>query len=174
MDIHGYFPLINSYDLPFNLLPETVRVLRDEGAGKTESLVFWAGRVLRDRAELSTIIVPKGSGVQKHPQYVRISDAAMLRVAELLNPPDRVLLAQVHTHRRAAFHSPTDDSYGFRSPGFISIVIGNYAADAVPAIDTWAAWECTDGVRFRELLPAELSARFRVRQDLPLRILEAT
>jgi hypothetical protein len=34
---------------------------------------------------------------------------------------------QVHTHPRAAFHSPTDDAFpAIQTPGFLSLVIPNF------------------------------------------------
>lgn len=39
---------------------------------------------------------------------------------------------QVHTHPRAAFHSPTDDDHPIvHTPGFLSLVIPNFALGAI-------------------------------------------
>jgi hypothetical protein len=168
-----YFPVIDVYEIGPTLLGETLRVLQKEGKNREESLVFWAGRLAESQAEIHTIVVPKGSGVIKHPLFVRLTDEAMARVAGLVEPPRLVLMAQIHTHRGSAFHSDTDDFYGFRSPGFISAVIGNYGVGVPAAMEAWAVFECLNGGHFRELTPTQVSNRFRPQLSLPVSIVEA-
>jgi hypothetical protein len=169
-----YFPPVDLYELSASLPAQTLRILREEGRGETESLVFWAGRISAPRMEIGTIIVPKGKGVQKHSDFLRLSEEVMFRVAELMDPPGLVLAAQIHTHGMLAFHSHTDDFYGFRSPGFLSIVIANHAESVTASLDTWGIFQCTDGKSFRRLPAHEVRRRFRFRDDLTLSILEAT
>jgi hypothetical protein len=60
------------------------------------------------------------------------------------------LRAQVHTHRGAAFHSPTDDRFPIvGEAGFTSLVIPHHAASN----DLDAAYLCQLGIdgRWREL-----------------------
>ncbi len=168
-----YFPAIDVYQVGPTLLAETLRVLQEEGQNREEALVFWAGRLAESQAEIYTIVVPKGSGVIKHPLFVRLTDEAMARVAGLVEPPRLVLMAQIHTHRGEAFHSDTDDFYGFRSPGFISAVIGNYGMGVLAAMEAWAVFECLNGGHFRRLTPTEVSRRFRQQLSLSVSIVEA-
>lgn len=172
MGSYDYFPPIKVYELAPGLLEQTLRILQLEGWGETESLLFWAGRVSGDHAQVTDIIVPKGEGVEKHRLYVRLSEEAMVKVAELIDPPSRILLAQVHTHGGKAFHSATDDFYGFRSPGFISVVIENNAVAVSPRIEGWAVFECIDGDGFRSLPPVEIKSRFRPNPGLLLSVAE--
>jgi len=169
----NYFPVIETYRLAPSLLPETARILREEGRYRSESLVFWAGRLIPPEAEVQTIIVPKGSGVELQPTHVHISAEAMGRVAALIEPPERILLAQVHTHAGAAFHSLVDDVYAFRSPGFVSIVISEYGSGAPMALEAWAVFECLNGAKFRQLPSAEVHQRFRAQPGLQLIVMDA-
>lgn len=168
-----YFPVIETYLIAPSLFSETLRVLREQGHDRGESLVFWAGRLVEPEAEVDTIIVPKGSGVELHPTHVRISDDAMARVAAFIDPPEIVLLSQVHTHGGIAFHSPVDDIHGFGSPGFVSMVVPHYGEGVAADLRAWGVFECVSGSEFRELPPAEVRRRFRVRPALGVRILEA-
>lgn len=173
MTIKDYFPELETYWLAPTLLTETLRILREEGQGRGESLIFWAGRLREPEADVHTIIVPKGNGVELHPTHVYIGYEAMRRVAEFIAPPGIVLLAQVHTHGGLPFHSPVDDFYGFRSPGFVSAVVGDYGVGAHASMETWAVFECVEGARFRQLPTTEVRQRFRPHSELALSILEA-
>lgn len=171
MSADEYFAAIRTFRVPPNLVQETLRVLRREGRGRTESIVFWAGRLVGPDAEIHTVVVPRGDGVEVHRTHVRIDVATMARVADLVNPPDSVLLAQVHTHEGSAFHSEVDDVYGFHSPGFMSIVVPRFGVTSHDASD-WAHFECLGDARVRPVYNSEILERFVVHPALPLAVRE--
>ncbi len=58
----------------------------------------------------------------------------------------RTIAAQIHTHPGAAFHSATDDHWPIISqPGFISIVIPNFAQEPVLLKEAWVGRLDADG-----------------------------
>src|SRR5262249_23735065 len=95
------------FEIPRRLLTRTVEVLRREGRGEVESIVFWGGSVGSGVTRVTHLFVPKGPGVKKHPFYVRVSDRVVASLGNLVDPPHLVLIGQVHTHKFEAFHSET-------------------------------------------------------------------
>jgi hypothetical protein len=171
MSADDYFPSIRTFRIPAGLVSGTLRALRDEGRARTESIVFWAGRLVEPDAEIHTLIIPRGPGIELHRDHVRIHISLMVRIAELADPPHSVLLAQVHTHEGSAFHSDVDDVHGFHSPGFLSIVVPRFGRGASTATD-WAHFECLGNASVRELRALEVRNRFVVDDLLSLTIKE--
>lgn len=166
------FPTIHRYRVPVDLASETLHALRREGRGETESIVFWGGRLLESDAEVHTIVVPKGAGVELRRTHVVVSASTMARIAELVNPPDFVLVGQVHTHEHDAFHSLVDDIHGFHSPGFLSIVVPHFASAGHMPMDTWAVFECLGDGHVRALRRKELGRRIVVDPGMRLHVTE--
>lgn len=164
----NYYPKIDQFVLAGELLEETVRALREEGRDTVESIVFWAGGVSDSIATISTLLIPKGAGVSRHPLQVRVDDRTMAAVCDHLDPPRSVLLGQVHTHRDKAFHSWADDQFSLDTPGFLSIVVPRFARDGVDTWTEWAFFVCAGGGRFQEMSRQVVARRFRVEGSLRL------
>ena len=160
-----YFPRIDTFALSAALLAETLAALRAEGEFRVESLVFWGGVVADGVAVVTDVFVPKGPGVYKHPLQVRISDRVIAALCGELDPPRLVLLGQVHTHMEAAFHSPSDDRFSLDTPGYVSIVIPEFARGEVSAQNEWAFYECEGGGHFRAIDAQERVRRFLITPD---------
>jgi len=68
----------------------------------------------------------------------QVDDAWLTQYWFKLAEEQRALLAQIHTHPGAAFHSKTDNDWPIVSqPGFISIVIPRFAQGDVSLEDAW-------------------------------------
>lgn len=160
-----YFSRIERFILPQALLDQTLLSLRAEGMYQVESIVFWAGTVDSNTATLTHLLVPKGKGVFQHPLQIRVSEEIMAALFDILNPPDLILLGQIHTHLGEAFHSHADDRYSLDTPGFLSLVVPFGGRDSVEAWKQWAFFECTGSGLFRPLDTGEISRRFVVDQN---------
>lgn len=159
------FARIEQFELPWILLQETVEILRREGRFEVESLLFWAGRISGTTAAITHIIVPKGHGVFQHPLQVRVNESVMAAVCDLIDPPERVLLAQVHTHIGEAFHSEADDQNSLDTPGYLSLVVPYGAKDDATEWKRWGIFECLGLQRFRRITAHEITNRFVVKPD---------
>ena len=155
-----YFPRIETYFVPGDLFRTTLTALRREGRDLVESTAYWAGSVSDDTAAITTLIVPIGPGVRMHRLQVRVSDRVVAAIDAMLDPPYRVLLAQVHTHAGEAFHSAVDDAYGIDTFGFISVVVPEFGRGDLAALHRWSFNECVEPGRYRELSRAETASRF--------------
>lgn len=164
------FTRIEVFRLPRNLLVKTVATLRAEGQGRVESLVFWAGAVGRGVADVRHLFVPAGPGVSKDESHLRVSDAVIAALCDLVDPPRVAVLGQVHTHRYEAFHSPTDDANSLDTPGYVSIVIPHFAEGGADLWEDWAFHECLGSGTFRLLPPAERARRFQIIAPSPIEI----
>ena len=96
---------------------------------------------------------------QDHPEHRRapgsyeIESGWLTRYWFRLGRERRAIRAQIHTHPGTAFHSETDDHWPVISqPGFVSIVIPNFATGRVSFRDAWVGHLGADG-RWREIDP---------------------
>lgn len=167
------FQVIDQFEISWPLLQQTVEILRREGRFEVESILFWAGRVSGATAAISHIVVPKGPGVFQHPLQVRVNEAVMVAVCELIDPPERVLLAQIHTHIGEAFHSRADDQNSLDTPGYLSLVVPYAAKGDAKEWMQWGFFECLGAQRFRQMTTDEFAHRFVVKPDERITIHEA-
>lgn len=165
-----YFPRIETFALPAALLDQTLAALRAEGEFRVESLVFWGGAVADRMAVVTHVFVPKGQGVHKHSLQVRVDESVIAALCGQLDPPRLVLLGQVHTHMGTAFHSQSDDRFSLDTPGYVSIVIPEFARGDASARNQWAFYECEGSGRFRAIQAKERSRRFLITPDGPVTV----
>lgn len=161
-DKNRFFPSISRFVVSPSLLHETLRALQEEGQYSVESMVFWAGHLSHDAATITHLIVPKGPGVFKHPLQIRISDAVVAALFDVLDPPRLVLLAQVHTHLEEAFHSAVDDHFSFDTPGLLSVVVPNGGAGTSSDWERWSFYESLGRGDFTAISPTDLSNRLHM------------
>ena len=147
--------------VPAEIWNQTLIVLRDYGADSSEGLVFWGGCVSGAVTQITGLYV-----LGHEPQGGRVEVAAQESrwLVRQLRLRDEKLIAQVHSHPRAAFHSDGDDrlAASYHS-GFLSIVVPYFGSD-VESIDDCAVFEF-NGTQFVQLSPGEVDRRIRT---LPL------
>lgn len=125
---------------------QTLSILRVAGAKEEEGIALWFGR--KD-GEISRCIEPIHRAAYDMFHIPREGIEQILQICK----SDRVrLLAQVHSHPTAAFHSPADDRWAIpRHVGALSIVIPRFALNtsvstfmkdaAVYALSSQALWK---------------------------------
>lgn len=133
-----------------------------DGRRGSEGLVYLAGVPTSD-----ALIVTAVFRLRHEPQGDRVmATAAEVRwLLSTLRERDEKLVAQLHTHRHDAAHSPGDDRMATSfHDGFLSIVAPNFAVD-VERIDQCIVHEYRSGA-FRTLSEDETSARFTVHTQI--------
>lgn len=82
-----------------------------------------------------------------------------------LRDRDEKLVAQFHTHRNGAFHSPGDDrmATSFHG-GFLSIVAPGFAV-GIDRLDQCVVYECREGF-FHALTASEVETRITVQDTV--------
>ncbi len=134
----GGSPLLR---LASKVLAETFDILRSCGRNECECVVYWTGPAGND-----------GIDRVDHPMHHRspfgyqIDDSWLTRFGLQLGRDRRSVKAQVHTHPRRAFHSQTDDEWPMvAQPGFLSVVIPNFATGEITLRDSWIGRLQRDG-----------------------------
>jgi hypothetical protein len=121
--------------------------LRRCGAAQRECVVFWAGP-LSEPGRVDEVLHPRHTasavGYEVEPAWVSELwlDLARRR---------RTVRAQIHTHPGTTFHSSTDDDFALvHTPGFMSLVIPDFACRAVSLEGSYLTARTADG-SWREL-----------------------
>ena len=139
------------YRVPAALLHETFEHFRRCGAGRRECQVVWTS-AWREPAVIGGAVHPRHAahGAGFHVDGAWLNDLWM----ELARRSEGIRV-QIHTHPRRAFHSRTDDAYPMiHQPGFLSLVIPNFAIGAIGLDGAYLAEIGEDG-RWREVAVAE-------------------
>jgi hypothetical protein len=140
--------------LPASLLAQTFAHFRDCGQGRHECQVLWTG----PWSQTGRITGAVHSGHRAHAGGFQVKDAWLNKFWIALAERGDGVRVQVHTHPRAAFHSPTDDAYPIvQAPGFLSLVIPRFGMGAVSFDDAYLC-EITEAGTWREVNIAECLA----------------
>ncbi len=134
-----------------DVVGKTLAMLFKCGNCESECVVYWTG--------------PAGDDLvndYEHPDHTRsrygyeVADGWLTDFWRRLASSCRSIKAQVHTHPGRAFHSGTDDRWPIVSqPGFISIVVPNFAAKQSSLERAWIGRMLPDGRWYRVPSPAE-------------------
>lgn len=123
------------------VLVKTFEILSSCGHSECECVVYWTGP---SNAEVIDAV--------EHPTHCRspygyqIDDSWLTSFGFCLGRHRRSVKVQVHTHPGAAFHSKTDDDWPFVvQPGFLSVVIPNFAMNGMTLEDAWIGRLQEDG-----------------------------
>jgi proteasome lid subunit RPN8/RPN11 len=124
-----------------DIVGATFRTLSECGRGECECVTYWTGPTERDAVDGVEHPVHKRS-----PVGYEVDDNWLTEFWKRLAQAKRSVKAQLHTHPGEAFHSASDDQWPIVSqPGFISIVIPDFAAGE-PTLDrAWIGRLETDG-----------------------------
>lgn len=139
--------------VPDHIWDATLREVARYRTSRSEALMFWGGVVAVDSVAVTGLYLPvhtpQGARVALIPEESRW----LLR---RLQQRDEKLVAQVHSHPGAAYHSHGDDRHATSyHPGAYSIVIPDYGIDVRSPFD--CAIYVHDGHSFRLLDSTEVA-----------------
>lgn len=137
-------------------------VALQNGTRGSEGLIYFGGVPTADALIVTSVFRlhhgPQGDRVKPTPAEVRW-------LLSMLRERDEKLIAQLHTHRYGARHSPGDDAMATSfHDGFLSIVAPNFAVD-VERLDECIVHEYRDRA-FHALSAKETAARFTVQTQI--------
>lgn len=155
-------PTLDVYRLRGSVLPQTRELLWESGQHGYEAVVLWLGTVLDElTAEIVLAIAPRqiayrtddGCAVEVPPEEIE-------RLVSALGP-GQFVLARVHTHPSAAYHSSVDDqNLIIGHVGAISVVVPHFAAEPIE-LSVCSVNELQPNSTWHELAPDEVARRFR-------------
>jgi hypothetical protein len=104
---------------------------------------------------ITTLALAGARGITRTRGQFAVTGAALARLFGHARSQQLQVVAQLHSHRGAAFLSPVDLQYGFAVEGFTTCVIPNYPR---PSRDpaAWGWWQHTEG-RWRPVPPYSVS-----------------
>lgn len=136
-----------TYRVPRALLAESFARFRRCGAGERECQVLWVSP-WESQETISKVVHPIH---RSHGHGFELDGVWLNAFWTALADRNCGVRVQIHTHPRAAFHSPTDDAWPIvHTRGFLSLVIPNFGMGAVGFNNAFLAELGGDG-RFREV-----------------------
>ena len=104
--------------------------LRERGRKGVEGVALWAGRREGRHYQVLEAVIPEQTAYQTGSGLLyRVEGDELHRINLWLREHGLTLIAQVHSHPGAAYHSTTDDEYPIvTKTGSLSIVVPNFAA----------------------------------------------
>lgn len=135
------------YRISFDLLSRTFKHFRECGEGRRECQALWTS-AWQSPQTITDVVHPthraSAGGFLLDSAWL---NAFWIRLADVGSG----VRVQVHTHPREAFHSSTDDAYPIvHTPGFLSLVIPNFAMGPVGFKDAYLTEITKDG-RWKEI-----------------------
>jgi hypothetical protein len=124
------------------VLEQSFEHLRSCGGGRRECVVYLTGPVAEPTI-VDGVVHPRHTA---GPGGYDLDSAAIAELWRELVASERSIRVQVHTHPGAAFHSSRDDQLALvHTPGFLSLVIPNFALGSVGLEAAFLAERTGDG-----------------------------
>lgn len=158
-----FFPEVRSWAIPASALEAVFAEMRADGALRgTEGIALWFGRRERD-VRISHVVLLRGPGVVREPDFVQISDALLNDVTDEAIRLGVQLIGQVHSHGPFATTglSWIDKTGGVRVPFYLSLVAPDFAAGA-PEIATCGAHVFEPASGWRRMSVVEVRERVTI------------
>lgn len=151
---------MKTFPTPRRVIDETWAYLREQGTRGNEGVAYWgAAASTGTTAPVTSAEFPERyERVGRYVAHVGFDE--LVRIGARFAARGERIVARLHTHAEDGFHSEVDDGSPLTGrPGFISIVVGDFAR-AAPDIATCALFEWTADGTWREIPSAEARARF--------------
>lgn len=139
---------------------------RAMGRRQVEGVAFWAGELLGRTFRVREAVVPPQRAGRLHDGLAVVIDGdALFQLNVWLHRRRLQLVAQLHSHPGAAYHSNTDEDWAVLSrAGGLSIVVPDFAR-APFSLDTAAVYRLTRDGQWAALSPAAARALIRIEDD---------
>lgn len=149
-----FFPTVAGWRLPGQALQASHQEMARDGVVGNEGTVLWLGNRKAGIAAVKSVVLLRGPGIIKRPDFISISSDLINDVTGIAIEMGQALVAQIHSHEFGWTDlSPVDQALGFRVPGFLSVVAPNFAQD--PALDLHRCGIHVFGSTWRRLSDAE-------------------
>jgi hypothetical protein len=151
-----------TWDLPRDLIAQSVNVMRPYGAIGHEGLALWFGDDHGDTVQITHLIVPHGPGLVTHPYHLSLSLRAIARLTGLSGRLERYWAGQIHSHPgREVRLSDLDKTMGVQVQDYLSMVCPHYAQYPVEDVRQCGVHIYDHGA-YRQFAPSEVVSRIRV------------
>ena len=125
----NYFEPIKAWYIPEYAIKESFREMARDGKKGNEGITLWLGKRKRNKAMVSHLVILRGPGVIKKPNFLRIESWLLNKITDVTIDLGISIIGQIHSHgsRYGINLSFTDRVYGISVPYYLSIVAPAYA-----------------------------------------------
>ena len=125
----------SSWQLPKNLLAQSISIMQPHGAMGNEGLALWFGRDHGEQLQVTHVVETIGSGFHTTPLFMSLSLRAMSVLTDMADQLNVYLIGQIHSHPKNFIDlSDLDKIHGIRIPGYLSLVCPHYAQKQLDGI----------------------------------------
>lgn len=155
------FREIQNIKISLSCIDDAYQHIRVAGLKRLEGVVLFAGKYNENEFEFEVkeTIVPKQLSVSLEEGLLyAVSGDELHRINVYLHQSGQTLIAQLHSHPTAAYHSTTDDAYPIVTKvGALSIVVPNFGREEF-SLDNWAVYRLSEESTWEELDVAEVKS----------------
>jgi hypothetical protein len=120
---------VNEVRAPKEVIADTQAHLREVGRKGLEGVALWAGKHTAGIFTVERAIIPSQKAFRTEQGLLyTVGPEELHRINVWLYENQMTLIAQIHSHPGAAYHSETDDSYPIvTTVGALSLVVPDFA-----------------------------------------------
>lgn len=160
---------IRSVIVPSTVIEDTLRGMQKIGEFGCELLVLWLGELDAQQgiARIRTAFIPKQKPIKGEDGVgYFVTGETLFHLNRGLAETGLRLIAQVHSHPTAAYHSDADDRYAIvTANGGLSLVVPNFGHTS-PDLVYWAVYRLREQT-WQELSVADVRSLFRIQDRKP-------
>ena len=150
------------WNIPKNLLNESITIMRPQGTIGNEGLALWFGQIYDSHIDITHIVEVSGAGFHTTPLYMNLSLRAMIKLTDLAEKIDSPLVGQIHSHPgRLIDLSILDKEQGIRKPNYLSVVCPYYAQRNLNDLNQCGVHVFEKG-HYRRMPTTEISQRIKI------------
>ncbi len=165
--------------IPKFILEKTIEHIQSYGKQNQEALLFWAGVEVGGFIFVTTCICPEALSITvtsnpcslcpRDPKFIQTVPLPLIKLdavagAKVISEARKRglhIIAQIHSHPDAAFHSSIDETYAFdTSEGFLSIVVPEFGSHVMASLSKCAIYRCEADEKFHRLTTEEIENTF--------------
>ncbi len=149
------------YRVPRAIVAASAETLRRLSNDRIEAVVLWQGRVRsKGTAEVRELVVPHQLAGALH---FDVPLEERMRLIDVVTAAGDIILAQLHTHPREAFHSAADDRLAIpQHVGGMSIVVADFGRHWDGDLGAASVHRHLGGARWEELSPGVARRLFEI------------
>jgi proteasome lid subunit RPN8/RPN11 len=159
-----FFAPVSTWRIPEPAFAASLREMACDGVNGDEGVALWLGRRAKGHAEVTHLVILRGSGVIKRPDQLVIQAALVNEVTDLAIELGLVLVGQIHSHDDLCGIdlSYADRTFGITVPYYLSLVAPGFALRPQTHLDDCGVHVFEPANGFRRLSAAEVSRRIQV------------
>lgn len=163
-----FFPRVDEWRLSSEAITTSFEELARDGLAGNEGVALWLGRRHEGRADVTHVVLLRGSRIIRRPDLIDIHASLFNDVADVGISLGIRLIGQIHSHgpQVGTDLSWTDRTRGLQVPFYLSVVAPDYGLRANGGLAGCGVHVFEAARGYRRLGVEEVSRRVQVVHDL--------